>query len=394
MHEKTQSKSSTEKKEGTLVEQNSQNITPSETKGQYDLVVFSHLRWDFVYQRPQHIISRMSNFYKILFVEEPIPYTAEQKDKARITKVSKQLSIFQPMVDSITDTGKILKEYISNTSIPIAWFYSAAFVQVLNEFKFDRIVYDCMDELSLFKGASEQIRVQERYLMSEADVVFTGGKSLYEAKSKIHSNVYCFPSSVDRLHFEKALNGIEIPPDMALTKPIIGYYGVIDERIDLELLDKSATIPPEASFVMIGPVVKIDPNDLPRHSNIHYLGMKSYAMLPHYLKGFDIAMMPFALNDSTKFISPTKTLEYMAAKKPIISTPIYDVVRDYSHCVSVVNNADEFCREIKKTMRATDKDIKRQAQNFENILNETSWDKTVQQMHKIVSLIAQPNGNI
>jgi len=347
----------------------------------YDMVVFCHLRWQFVYQRPQHIISRLSKDKKILFVEEPIGFLPEEENTAILTEVSSHLHILQPKVKSIEDIANLLPKYISNSKVSIGWFYSAAFSVLLVEEIFETIIYDCMDELSLFKGAPQELIDQEKFLISNAAIVFTGGKSLYESKKKMHENAFCFPSSVDEKHFAQALNGIEVPSDIASIKaPIVGYYGVIDERIDLELLHETAEKLPEISFVMIGPLAKIGDNDLPKAKNIHYLGMKSYAELPAYLKAFDIAMMPFALNDSTKFISPTKTLEYMAAGKPIISTKIKDVVTDYSDCVSLIENATQFCEAISKSS----------VENHENkvtykqILANTSWDATVEKMSAII----------
>src|SRR5690606_28943889 len=102
----------------------------------------------------------------------------------------------------------------------------------------------------------------------------------------------------------------------------IGYAGVIDERIDLVLLDQVARARPDYQFVMLGPIAKIDPATLPQRGNIHYLGSKKYADLPRYLAGWDVAMMPFALNDATRFISPTKTPEYLAAGRRVVSTAI------------------------------------------------------------------------
>jgi glycosyltransferase involved in cell wall biosynthesis len=246
------------------------------------------------------------------------------------------------------------------------------------------VIYDCMDELSLFKGADPQLIEQEKYLLSEADIVFTGGKSLYEAKKKVHSNVYCFPSSVEHAHFRKALNGIPVPEDVARLKgPIIGYYGVIDERIDLQLLDQVALACPDASFAMIGPLAKITSDELPQRKNIHYIGMRPYEQLPNYLKGFDIAMMPFAMNDSTKFISPTKTLEYMAAGKPIISTPVHDVVRDYKNHINIVHDADEFCN-AKEAIMLQVESKSYNHEKYNDILHSTSWDDTVKSMEKLI----------
>jgi len=347
----------------------------------YDIVVFCHLRWDFVYQRPQHLISRFASHSSILLIEEP--WHREGEEGSRLNKVSDTLHILQPNVRSIEEIADILPQYISDTRIATGWFYSAAFVPLLDSFKFEKVVYDCMDELSLFKGAPEKLIEQEKYLVSNADVVFTGGKSLYESKSQLHSNVHCFPSSVDQPHFAKAQNGIALPEDIVnLPSPIVGYFGVIDERIDLDLLRDTAMLRPNVSFVMIGPLAKIGEHELPRLDNIHYLGMKDYSELPGYLKAFTVAMMPFALNDATKYISPTKTLEYMAAGKPIISTAIRDVVRDYKNCVPIVANAEEFAQAIDQAI--TDHPDIFIAHEYKLILGNTSWDATAAKMNQLI----------
>lgn len=345
----------------------------------YDVIVFCHLRWDFVYQRPQHIISRLSESYNVLVVEEPI--ANEDGKLYQLVTINPNLTILKPQVDSIVEIHKILQQLHIKT-IDFAWFYSPAFVDLLPYLKINTVIYDCMDELAQFKGASQKLRAQEKFLIEEADLVFTGGKSLYEAKSKLTSNAHCFPSSVDVPHFQKATNALSLPKDMADIKaPIVGYIGVIDERIDLELLQQTSNLLPNVSFVMLGPLAKIDPDDLPRASNIHYLGMKKYNELPSYLKAFDIAMMPFALNEATEFISPTKTLEYMAADKPIISTAITDVVRDYSEALNIVSTAEEFAKSITDILTA---DYSHDPAKYENILNKTSWNNTV---HEMVGLI-------
>lgn len=347
----------------------------------YDMIVFCHLRWQFVYQRPQHLISRMSKTFKILMVEEPIGFDAGEEFTAIINEVNPNLYILQPKVRSIEDIASVLPKYVSNKAIKIGWFYSASFGPLLNSLDFETVIYDCMDELSLFKGAPQSLINQEQFLLQQADIVFTGGKSLYESKRKMHDNVFCFPSSVDEAHFAQAINGIPTPEDIAVVSgPVVGYFGVIDERIDLDLLYESASRLPEVSFVMIGPLAKIEDSDLPRLPNIHYLGMKAYNDLPRYLKAFDVAMMPFALNDATKFISPTKTLEYMAAGKPIISTRIKDVAREYSHCVEIVDNVDDFCAAV----------LTLKVKGFQNnvdyteILSNTSWDATAKKMKEII----------
>lgn len=351
----------------------------------YDLVVFCHLRWDFVYQRPQHIISRLAKNLKILLIEEP--WHRPEQQESHLRTVALNLDVLQPNVHHIEEIASILPQY-TGKSVATGWFYSASFLPLLEYFTFDTVVYDCMDELSLFKGAPEKLVEQERGLMATADIIFTGGKSLYESKVKHHDNVFCFPSSVDREHFEKALNGLALPHDITAVKgPIVGYFGVIDERINLALLNEVALLKPDVSFVMIGPLAKIGDHDLPRQNNIYYLGMKDYKELPGYLKAFSIAMMPFALNDATKYISPTKTLEYMAAGKPIISTAIYDVVRDYSDSVAIISDAQEFSQAIDKVLTTFDTALS--PTNYNEILEKTSWDATVQKMETLLKNTVQ-----
>lgn len=348
----------------------------------YDIIVFCHLRWGFVYQRPQHIISRLSQKYNILFVEEPIHYSVGEEKTYDMDVISESLHVFKPKVNSIEEIGQVLKGFLNDNSANIGWFYSPAFSILIPEFDFDTIVHDCMDELSLFKGADSKLIEQEKYLLSKADVVFTGGKALYESKQQKNPNVYCFPSSVDREHFEKSKGNIFVPEDIKnISAPIVGYFGVIDERIDLDLLKTTAHSSPDVSFVMIGPLAKIGEDDLPRASNIHYLGMKSYDELPNYLKVFDIAMMPFALNEATKYISPTKTLEYMAAGKPIISTAIKDVVRDYKDCTYIIKDSEDFVTAINEILD-TKKDNRER--DYEGILAKTSWNATVEKMEQII----------
>lgn len=349
----------------------------------YDMIVFCHLRWQFVYQRPQHIISRLATEMKILFIEEPVGTDELSNSPANLIEINEHLHILQPKVNSIEAIADIIPLYVKNKHVPIGWFYSPSFSPILETLNFETVVYDCMDELSLFKGASEHLINQEKYLIAHVDIIFTGGKSLYESKQKLHSNVHCFPSSVDRDHFSIASNKINIPTDIAnIPSPIVGYFGVIDERINLNLLEETAKKMPGVSFVMIGPLAKITDHDLPKEENIYYLGMKPYNELPHYIHAFDIAMMPFALNEATKYISPTKTLEYMAAQKPIISTKITDVVRDYNICLSLVENADEFADEINFLL--DQKGDLSMLLAYNKILKKTSWDVTAEKMKVLI----------
>jgi glycosyltransferase involved in cell wall biosynthesis len=338
-------------------------------------------------------MSRLSDKYTILFIEEPEdPDVNRLEGSVAIERINKNLTVFTPILQ--WDGWKImcqkyvpiLQQHVQDLNDSLFWFYSPFYVHILNAVKPSMIVYDCMDELSAFKSASPNLPVYEKQLLNQADIVFTGGKSLYEVKKELHPHVYCFPSSVDRHHFERA--GREdtcIPSDlMALPKPIAGYYGVIDERIDFFLLKALAEKMPEMTFVMIGPFAKIEEEDAAQAENIHYLGKKDYWLLPDYLKGIDVAMMPFAIHSATRFISPTKTLEYMAAGKPIVSTPIQDVVRDYRHVVGVASDAGEFAHFIQQYLKETPEEKNKRQKSQQAVIDKTSWDHTVVQMENII----------
>jgi UDP-galactopyranose mutase len=243
-----------------------------------------------------------------------------------------------------------------------------------------------MDELSAFKGAPESLKHRERELFKLADLVFTGGQSLYEAKRDQHHSVFAFPSSIDRDHFKQARKEIEEPEDQKhIPHPRLGFFGVVDERFDVELLDQISRDRPDHQFVIIGPVVKIDPAILPKRENIHYLGSKSYQDLPAYIAGWDVAMLLFAQNDSTRFISPTKTPEYLAAGKPVVSTPIRDVVCPYGQMglVRIANNAQEFTAAIDDLLKS-EENRERWLETVDGYLATMSWDETWARMSRLI----------
>jgi glycosyltransferase involved in cell wall biosynthesis len=253
------------------------------------------------------------------------------------------------------------------------------------------VVYDCMDELSAFKGAPPELIERERALMGKADAVFTGGYSLYEAKRDRHPNIHPFPSSVDIAHFAQARREQADPPEQAaLPRPRMGFYGVLDERFDIALLDGIARLRPDWQFVMVGPVVKIDPADLPRRPNIHYPGGKSYAELPAWLSGWDVALMPFALNESTRFISPTKTPEYLAAGRPVVSTPITDVVRSYGEpgIVRIAATPEAFVAAIEEALAdGAGPKAGPWLKEADAILADMSWDQTWARMKGLIECV-------
>jgi UDP-galactopyranose mutase len=274
---------------------------------------------------------------------------------------------------------------------PIQWFYTPMPAPaMIGAFDERAVVYDCMDELSLFRGAPPSLLDRERRLLELADLVFTGGQSLYEAKRERHPAVHAFPSSIDAEHFGRARRPAPEPADQAaIPHPRLGYVGVIDERIDLDLLAAAAAARPDWQWVMIGPVVKIDPESLPRRSNLHYLGMKSYDELPSYLAGWDVALMPFAANESTRFISPTKTPEYLAGGRPVVSTPIRDVVRPYGELglVEIAEDPESFVTAAERAMARFGEGAPEREEwlrRVDEFLAGGSWSRTFRNMSELI----------
>lgn len=360
------------------------------------IVVFSHLRWDFVWQRPQQLLSRLAKTRRVFFIEEPLwdPDGGEAPDGARMdVREDDGIVVARPVCrdpgpggDKRLDEAyaRLVAEFVESQKIAdfTAWFYSPMFMPALERIQPSLVVYDAMDELSLFKGAPPQLLPREGQLLERADVVFTGGVSLGKEKSKRHSNVHALPSGVDAAHYGQALApSLSVPEDLAaISEPRIGFFGVIDERLNLDLLGRVAELRPAYSFVMLGPVVKIDQSELPQAQNLHYLGQKQYRDLPAYVKGFAVCMMPFALNDATRFISPTKTLEYMAAHKPIVSTPVADVVGSYANAVAVCATPEEWVAAIDQALAESPTAREQRVERERQILDRNSWDSIAARM--------------
>jgi UDP-galactopyranose mutase len=319
----------------------------------------------------------------VYFVEEPL---LEDVDTASVSITrSDGVFVVVPTVPRsftpeqvIAAQRAILDRVIASEQITrfVLWYYTPAALKFSAHLKPDATVYDCMDELSAFKNASSELPDLERRLLRRADVVFTGGHSLYEAKQAQHDNIHPLPSSVDVAHFGKARTIDSDPEDQrAIARPRLGFFGVLDERLDIPLLAGIAAAKPEWQLMMIGPVVKIDPADLPRASNIHYLGPKHYAELPHYIAGWDLALLLFARNEATRFISPTKTPEYLAAGKPVVSTSIRDVVTPYGEreLVRIADSVEDFVAACSAAMQEPPEPRRVRADVF---LRGTSWDRT------------------
>jgi glycosyltransferase involved in cell wall biosynthesis len=360
-----------------------------------NLVCFSHLRWDFVFQRPQHLLTRMAKRMNVFYVEEPVicpvkfPHYVYASRGRQLTVVTPQLPEGLSADESIAIQKQLFHDFIADRVLSeyCFWYYTPMALEFSRGYQPELTIFDCMDELSAFKFAPESIKVLEKELLKKADIVFTGGQSLYEAKKKQHQNIHAFPSSIDKAHFAKAR---ELKKEESNTVVKLGFYGVIDERFDIDLIRGIAQLRPEWQIMLVGPVVKIDPSTLPVMPNIHYLGSKTYAELPELIAEWSIALIPFLLNESTRFISPTKTPEYLAASLPVVSTAIRDVVKPYGKMglVSIGHNAEDFVFCAEKELNRSDR--KEWLQKVDFFLAGSSWRQTCEAMTTLMNDTIRP----
>ena len=356
-----------------------------------NIVCMSHLRWHFVFQRPQHLLSRAASGGTVLYIEEPI--VSDGPARMTVTADASGVLVAVPHLPTGLSAaqqtswqrrllGSAIRQHIRGEYV--AWFYTPMALACAKDLTPVAVVYDCMDELSAFAGAPVELPALERQLFRQADIVFTGGASLFEAKRASHPNVHLFPSSVDVAHFARARHEPGDPADQAaIARPRIGFFGVIDERMDYDLLAGAAAMRPAWHFILVGPTAKVDPAALPRAANLHYLGGKAYGELPQYISGWDVAMLPFARNASTRYISPTKTPEYLAAGKPVVSTSIRDVVRPYGlqGLARIADSVEEFVAAVGAAL--VDDPVAR-VRAADAYLTHLSWDGSWLRMRQLV----------
>lgn len=362
------------------------------------LIAFSHLRWNFVYQRPQHIMARVGRERPVLFVEEPV-LRPGVGPSLEIETVSPGVRVARPSLPlngtPFSDSQQpalheLLREQMDRDrwTEHVAWLFTPMAVRLARSLHPRVIVYDCMDKRTAFQDAPPELAERERELLAAADVVMTSGHSLYHDQCDHHPFVRCYPSSVEVEHF--ANPGAEPADQAGIPRPVLGFHGVIDERIDLELVAALAAAHPDWQIVLIGPVVKIEPAALPMAENIHYLGPKSYSELPAYLAGWDAALMPFVIGPATRYLSPSRVLEYMAADRPIVSTPLVDVVANYGDIVHVGDGDDDFIGACEEALACSGDECERRRARAREVLHRTSWDETVRRMGLIVHYLADP----
>jgi UDP-galactopyranose mutase len=366
------------------------------------LIVFSHLRWGFVFQRPQHLLTRLARDFDVFFVEEPIFH--DGASRLQCVQQAPGVEVLTPFTDvqaggfhddQVPTLKALVADFVRQRGIvePLVWLYTPMALPLVADLEPRAVVYDCMDDLASFKFAPPQLIEREQALMELADVVLTGGPSLYEARKHRHPNIHCLPSAVDAAHFSPAnLDGddldapIAVELHRAMARPRLGFFGVIDERLDLALVEGIADLRPDWHIVMAGPVVKIDPATLPRRRNIYWIGMQRYEALPHLLSHWDVCLLPFALNESTRFISPTKTLEYLAGGKPAVSTPIHDVVSLYGSVVRIGATAEEFVAAIERTLAESPVERADWGLAARNMVDSCAWDTTAARIAALLNV--------
>lgn len=354
-----------------------------------DLLVFSRLQWDFVVQRPQHLLSRFAKFRRVFFIEEPV-FECHGEPELRVNRDRTGVNVVVPRLPSRLKTEgaevcleSLLQEFVEAENVEdyTSWYDTPMAMEFSRRLNPVVTVYDCMDELSHFCADPSIWMRNEAELMAKADLVFVGGRSLYEAKKHLHGNIFAFPGGIDISHFARARKAVIDPPDQAaIPRPRLGHFGVIDERIDLELIARAACLRPDWNWVMIGPLSKVEQSELPIEKNIFYLGKKDYEKLPEYVAGWDAAVMPFVHGEVTRFISPTETPECLAAGRSVVSTSISDVVDPYGHerLVRIADSPEKFVEALEAAMLET-RSAGRLAR-IDRFLAARSWDETWRRM--------------
>ena len=371
----------------------------------YSILVHSHLRWGWVWQRPQQFLSRLSLKHPILFVEEPSfadcktvstnIYTADKFPNVTVVEPTFPEAWKNDRSRIDIERRGVVDEILSGPlgetfSEPVQWFYdpmaSSIFAGEMNEIA---NVYDCMDQLSQFRGAPTELVRREQLLLELADVVFAGGPKIHSSKREHNDNCHSYGCGVEVAHFGKArLEETAIPEDVAhLEGPILGFFGVVDERMDYELIARIADAHPEWQLVIIGPAIKVDPANFPQRANIHWMGGRDYQLLPRYVKAFDVCLMPFAINEATEFINPTKALEYMATGSPIVSTAIEDVILQFSDVVQIADTHEEFIAFCETAVLSPNEKSIRLGIELAKL---NSWNAIVERLEQHISDVLDP----
>ncbi|MBN1593755.1 MAG: glycosyltransferase [Candidatus Coatesbacteria bacterium] len=351
-----------------------------------------------LWQRPQQIAVRIANRHPVLYVwPRYASELARRKSKSEFTPSdgAKGVHLLAPLLlpfeRAIKGIYRINLKTISSLisaalpridadGRPVLWFYAPRFAPIIDSLDHAAVVYDIMDEHSAFGFARRETMELERRLLESADVVFAGTNALAERKAEFAPDIKYYPCGVEFDHFSSALGG-SLPVPAALSEvegPVIGYFGAVDDRLDFDMIFAVARAYPEWNFLLAGPWLSSrQRSELETTGNIILPGLVDYSELPAYLARFDVAILPFVLNKLTLHIHPTKALEYLASRTPVISTAIPDVVKFYSGIIDIVSTADEFASAVERALEKPNEDaIER---GFE-LARSSSWENMVENM--------------
>lgn len=349
----------------------------------FDMIAFTDTTWEFINQRPRQIVEQLAKYQQVLFIEKPYIDESVVKEHYRVVKMVDNLIVIKPVLKHFDDLKKVIELLSKNDTVPVGWFSSASYYPMIKKLKFKKIIYDIENETVV---NSDLMKSNEIKLIKKSDIIITGSKAEFEEKSQFHKNVHWIPSPVDDIFYVNRKKRTIAPENLINPeRPIIGYCGLIDNRIDFEFLEKAALNMPFATFVLIGPILTSGRERLPENSNICYFNLSKYDVIPSYLKAIDVAMIPISVNKDNRFVSSSIVLKYMAANKPIISTPVYDIVRDYHHCIDIVSSADDFCLAASRKCIPNKTESEERWFCYNKILNRNSWNDTAIKIQKLIN---------
>lgn len=348
-----------------------------------DMIVFIDTSWEYINQRPRKIAEQLAKYQQILFIEKPFIDENIEKEHYKIVKTIDNLIVIKPILRDLNDLAKVIKLITKSETIPVGWFSSAFYYPIINKIKFKKIIYDIESEVV---SNSDFEKKNEKRLLKKSDIIITGSKAEFEEKSQFLKNVHWIPSPVDDIFYMNGKKSVSAPePLINPERPIIGYCGLIDNRIDFKFLEKAAVNMPFATFVLIGPMLNSKREKLPEISNICYFNLSKYDAIPSYLKAIDIAMVPIDVEQNNNFVSSSIVLKYMATNKPIISTPVYDIVRDFHHCIDIVSSVDDFCLAASRKFILNKEENEERWFCYNKILNRSSWKETADKIQHLIA---------
>ncbi len=373
---------------------------PSPDDNDLLFLIYSQVCWWGVWQRPQEVAKGMTEYHRVLYispvqVHECLMRYPDWKFIERIDK-GRGITVFSPMIFSghyrwglIFRINRLLilseLRWLLRKERPVIFFTNSPFVDYLvPRLRTSKVIYDVIDDFTAFDWAPQNASRMERYLLSSADIVFTGTYALYKKKKSFCKDATFIPCGVDFSRFQRPedTNPEPEPEDIqGLPRPIIGYAGTLSERIDTSILSGLAERLPDASIVLIGPVHR-SLGRPPRAHNIHYLGLKRHEELPAYLHRFDVALLPFRLTKAAMAINPVKTLEYLAAGCVVVSTAIPDVERFYADVVVIASNPEEFVEKVTFVLHTHNEERIKRGIEF---ARRASWQKMVDDMEQIIN---------